>query len=280
MSGAGNDFILFDKRFNPSLTLNSKNIVNLCDRRNGIGADGILVIDDIPDHDFSLEYYNSDGSTGTLCGNGSRCALRYASLSGRLKSGMASFLSNNIVYTGQIIDVDTVKFNLSAPKDIKLNFLISLNEHTVKASFANTGSPHVVIQTEDILSSPNDPQSGFKSINDVPVISLGRAIRNLPDFAPGGTNVNFIQINGSELLIRTYERGVEDETLACGTGSVAGALIVFLNYNIKPPVSLITRSGAKLIVDFQTEDAQLKNVSLSGPAEVTFTGEFYSNLYF
>lgn len=280
MSGAGNDFILFDRKFNPDLKLTPEAIKKLCDRRRAIGADGVLVVDDLKDYSFTLEYYNSDGSTGTLCGNGSRCAIKYAYLSGRLKGGKACFLSGNQVYTGEILDGEKVKFNLGIPGGFKLNFKIKAAGQLLNASFVNTGSPHVVIKIQDILKDPQNPGSFYRDINEVPVVALGREIRYSKDFAPTGTNVNFISYSGDKLFIRTYERGVEDETLACGTGSSASAVISSINDKIDSPVTLITRGGDELVVGFNVQGLHIKDLSLSGPAEVTFTGEFYSDLYF
>jgi len=278
MSGAGNDFILFDKKFDPSLLLLPEDIRAVCARRTGIGADGVLVIDDHQGYNFSMEYFNADGSTGSLCGNGARCAIRYAHLMGRDDQNFVKFISNGLEYKGEILDPVNIKFYLNEPYDLNLKMNLKGPGQTIPASFINTGSPHAVILINDIRKDAEN--SFYTDIQEVPVFELGRMIRYLDDFKPGGTNVNFIQLMGSKVLIRTYERGVEDETLACGTGSTAAALIANLRYDLKPPVKLVTQSGDELIVDFQQVDKRFRNVSLSGPAEVTFTGEFYSNKYF
>jgi diaminopimelate epimerase len=282
MSGAGNDFILLDKKINPSFELVPDVVGKLCHRRTGIGADGILVIGDHPDYDFTMEYYNSDGSTGTLCGNGARCALWYAQISGRLKNGpLARFLSSDVVYSGEILAENRVKFNLANPKDFRFNFDLVACEQYALASYVHTGSPHVVVNIQQIFEDIKRKDPLYKEISKLPVYDLGREIRYLPEFAPGGTNVNFIDIKDGIVHIRTYERGVEDETLACGTGSVASALICYFNYGLKPPVNLITKNGSQLVVNFEVdENKDVKNVSLSGPAEVTFSGEFFQTMYF
>ncbi|HVO73004.1 MAG TPA: hypothetical protein VMT35_03210, partial [Ignavibacteriaceae bacterium] len=139
-----------------------------------------------------------------------------------------------------------------------------------------TGSPHVVIKLPEIFKNTHQTVD----INDVPVFNLGREIRYLNDFAPDGANVNFIQYKDSKILIRTYERGVEDETLACGTGNAASAIIASLTDNINPPVSLITKGGDELIVNFKKDGQKITNVSLTGPAKVIFTGEILVNNFF
>jgi len=279
MSGAGNDFIMFDRKNNPGLTLNSSLIKKLCDRRNGIGADGIITISDNGKHDFVMEYFNADGSTGSLCGNGSRCAIKFAHLTGRTKDKSVSFLSNNKVYNGKIINEEKIKFYLNEPEDLKLNFNISAFGQSIKINFINTGSPHVVIDIKNILKKPEEFHSGFTDLNEVPVIEIGSEIRYLSEFAPEGTNVNFIMIDKGKVAIRTYERGVENETYSCGTGSAASAIIASLKYGIKPPVTLLTRGGEELIVDFERRENKIENLSLTGPAKVVFTGEISETVF-
>ena len=277
MSGAGNDFILIYKDSHPDLVLSNDLVSNLCNRHNGIGADGIITVSGSNDYDFVMEYFNADGSTGSLCGNGARCALTYAAKVFRL-SNEVRFLSNGTEYRGEILD-NSVRFYFNEPRDLKRNFKVKASGQLITADYINTGSPHVVIHINEILKDPDKSASRYTDINEVPVYSIGREIRYLSEFAPGGTNVNFIDIRDGKLRIRTYERGVEDETLACGTGSAAAALISFYRKEIMPPVSLITYGGDELIVDFKFEDKTIKGLSLNGPVKTTFTGEFLLNKY-
>ncbi len=280
LNGAGNDFILFDLNYNPDLVINPAIIAQLCNRRTGIGADGILVISNMEGYDFAMDYYNADGSTGTLCGNGARCAIKYAYLSGKLKNGEARFFSSGKDYTGLVINDQLIRFNLHEPKEFKSNLIFDEVKQIKTADFINTGSPHVVVKIDEIPLKDSDSEKFYEDLNDVPVFELGRAVRYSSALYPEGANVNFIQIKDNKILIRTYERGVEDETFACGTGSVAAALICFYKGYLKPPVTLITKSKEQLIVDFTFGENKITNLSLTGPAEVTFTGEFYSSLYF
>ena len=211
MSGAGNDFVVVDKRNNGNLTIDKKLVQKVCDRRNGIGADGLITIEDSTDYDFLMNYYNADGSTGSLCANGARCAILFASESGRLKDNKAEFISNDVVYKGEVISDSGIRFYLNPPKKIKYNFKIKVGGKLLNAHFADTGSPHVIIDVRE--------SEGFlTSLDEMPVEALGREIRYLSEFEPAGTNVNFIDVKDGVIRIRTYERGVETETLACGTG--------------------------------------------------------------
>ena len=275
-SGAGNDFILFDRRENDGLEITPKLVSKLCERRKGIGADGVLAIEDSTDVDFNMQYFNADGSTGALCGNGARCAIKYAHLSGRLTDGNAVFTCNSKEYSGQVLEGDIVKFILYPPNKIKTGFRTKAYDQLIEAGYVDIDAPHVVININEILEHTSDPFSGFKDLNKIPVLRIGKEIRFSDDFAPEGTNVNFIKVENNSIFIRTYERGVEDETFACGTGSVSSAIIAYKNFNIKPPFEIIARSGDKLTVDFDTNGEEIKNLSLTGPAVITFVGEFYS----
>ncbi len=272
MSGAGNDFIFIEKNQNLAFNLFPERINKLCNRRNGIGADGLIFIEDMPGYDYKMTYFNADGSTGSLCGNGARCSIWFAQLSDRLKGGKAKFISNDIEYSGEVVSDECVKFNLNPPKKIKYNFKIKAYNQMITSHFADTGSPHVVIKISDILKNAADPKSNFRNILEVPVFNLGKEIRYGSDFKPEGTNVNFIDIMDDVIHIRTYERGVEDETLACGTGSVAAALICFITDNLKPPIKLKTFGGDVLTVNFEVENQKVKNLSLTGPAKIIFKG--------
>ena len=273
LSGAGNDFILIDKKINPEIELSPQIIDKLCKRHTGIGADGVLLISDLEGHAFEMKYFNADGSTGSLCANGARCAIRYGNVSGRLALDKIKFIANGIEYTGQVLENSQIKFFLNHPKKMKQNFKIKAANQLIPASYVHTGSPHIVIKINDVLKNPADVNSFYNEINDFPVFELGREIRYHKDFAPEGTNVNFVQFNNGEINIRSYERGVEEETLACGTGSVAAALIAFVQNNFNPPIKIHPRSGDELTVDFKIEGQKVQELSLTGPAEIIFNGE-------
>ena len=273
MNGAGNDFIVIDKNKNKGISLKQKQISSLCNRRIGIGADGVIFISNSKDSDFLMEYFNADGSLGSLCGNGARCAIQFASDSNRLKNGKAVFQANHEVFNGEVEKNGIVRFELKPPARVKLNFRIKAASQLIKSHFADTGSPHVVIEIEDVLALPKDLNSRYRNIENFPVLEIGKEIRYHKDFSPNGVNVNFIQIKNDEILIRTYERGVENETLACGTGSVAAAIVANAHKNLKPPIKLKTWGGDVLVVNFQRLGDKFEKVSLTGPVKTVFNGE-------
>jgi diaminopimelate epimerase len=266
MSGAGNDFVVIDKKQNQSLAIDDKFVQMICDRRKGIGADGLITIEDSNDYNFIMNYYNADGSTGSLCANGARCAIRFAHTSGRLNKTGAYFLSNGEKYKGEVKSDSEITFYLNAPKKIKNNFKVKAGGKLLNAHYADTGSPHVIIDIEENGGT-------FSVLDDLPVENLGREIRYLNEFAPDGANVNFVNVKNGVLYIRTYERGVEAETLACGTGSVAAALICYVNHKLLLPIEIIPKSKEKLFVNFDVENSKVINLSLTGPAKIVFTGE-------
>ena len=277
MSGAGNDFILIDKDSHQDFVLSNDLLRKLCERHTGIGADGIITISGSKNYDFEMEYFNADGSTGSLCGNGARCAISFAAP----KLGLGKkvrFLSNGKEYTGEILGRN-IRFYFNEPGNLKMNLKLKAAGQHINADFIDTGSPHIVIRMRDIVKNPAEMSSSYSDIDELPVYLIGKEIRYLPEFAPGGTNVNFIDIDNNNLFIRTYERGVENETLSCGTGSAASALISFFKYGIQPPVKLITHGGDELIVDFKFEDKKIKELSLTGPVKISFTGEFLLNKF-
>jgi diaminopimelate epimerase len=272
LNGAGNDFILFDKKVNPEVELTPQVIKRLANRQAGIGADGILLITDIDGYAFGMNYFNADGSTGSLCGNGARCAILYGKESGRLGEDKFKFICNGVEYSGTVLDTGLVRLNLNQPSNLKCNFKIKAADQLINASYINTGAPHIVINIGDVLRNYSDHNSFYNDLDSFPVKELGKEIRYHKDFSPEGTNVNLIKIEDGVIKIRSYERGVEDETLSCGTGSVASAIISYLNYNLKPPIKLLSRGGFNLVVDFKVENQKMLDLSLTGPAEITFKG--------
>jgi diaminopimelate epimerase len=279
MSGAGNDFIVINKDLFPEFVPNGSAIKKLCNRRNGIGADGLITIaGSTGQFDFLMRYYNSDGTTGSLCGNGARCAIRFAQFTKITDNKFVRFLSNDKEYSGNILAEGKTKVNFNTPAKIILNNTIKVADQLVNSSFIDTGSPHVIINIEDVLKDPADKSSNYSDLTTFPVFNLGKEIRY--DFSPEGTNVNFIKIIGNKVHIRTYERGVEDETLSCGTGATASALAAHFHYNMNSPVSLVTKGKDILTVDFSANGQIITGLSLTGPVKIVFTGEFLYSAFF
>jgi len=258
MSGSGNDFILIDNRGGRVRQEASADFVTaVCRRKLSIGADGVIFIENARKADFRWRFYNSDGSLAEMCGNGARCAARFAWLKG-IAGRRSRFETLAGTISAQVVG-DRVRVKLTDPTDIAKDVAVDTGQERFVVDSLNTGVPHVVVAVGDIES--------------VDVVSLGRAIRNHERFAPAGTNVNFVSIRpDGRMDIRTYERGVENETLACGTGAVAAALSAHLRGAARPPVTLVPRGGAELTVFFEPYENGFRNVLLEGDARVVYEG--------
>jgi diaminopimelate epimerase len=257
MNGAGNDFILVDNRAG-DIQLNRSQITRLCDRHRGIGADGILLLEKASKcADFRMRYFNADGGEAEMCGNGARCFARFANKVAEAGDNI-SFETQAGVISAELVG-DLVKLQMTEPTDLRLDIRLPVANDKKTVHFINSGVPHVVIRVSQT--------------DDVDVLREGSAIRHHKTFLPKGTNVNFIEKRGpKKIAVRTYERGVEDETLACGTGVVASALIFATTENTNGPITVIARGGDELQVGFEKSDKQFRNVTLTGPAEFVFEG--------
>jgi diaminopimelate epimerase len=264
---SGNDFILLDSRNNKG-GLNLKEISRkLCDRKLGIGADGLLVLEKSKKANVKMRIFNPDGSEAEMCGNGARCAVYF--ITHKSGAGRRITVETKAGLLKAEAHQDNIKVNMTEPKNIKLDSVIRINNHPLRINFINTGVPHAVILCD-----------GLEKID---VHRLGRLIRYHKAFQPKGTNVDFIEPNGlNGIKIRTYERGVEQETLACGTGSVAAAIIYSLKLInaglIKKDaisVKVDTASGEILKVNFQIMNKKIGNVWLKGKANIICQGVCY-----
>jgi diaminopimelate epimerase len=265
MNGAGNDFIIVDNR-DLSLTkaLDTDTIAALCDRHRGIGADGLLAVEPAKKGaDFRFRYYNADGGEAEMCGNGARCFGRFTAHLGEIVLNKVTFETIAGTLAAEMIG-DDVRIAMSEPKDLKLNTEAKVPGLDVPLHFVNTGVPHVVAFLESA-----------DALDDFDVFNFGTAIRNHAAFAPAGTNANFAAVLApGHISIRTFERGVEDETLACGTGMVASALIHHLLTGAPSPIKVDVEGGDTLEIGFEkTGDQSFKNVTLTGPADFVFEGE-------
>ena len=258
MNGAGNDFVLFDNRAQ-NIKLSRAQVVRVCDRHRGVGADGVMLL--IPcaskKADWAWEFYNSDGSTGEMCGNGARCFARFV----RQKTGMNrdfTFETEAGIVTA-VFQGDRVTVNLTHPVDLRLNQELALSSGRQVIHSLNTGVPHAVLFVADA--------------DRAMVRELGPEVRRHAHFSPKGTNVNFVQVLGpNHIRVRTFERGVEGETLACGTGVAASALIASRVHKFASPVKVQVQGGDALEVSFADQNGGFSDVRLSGPAEFVFEG--------
>jgi len=257
MNGAGNDFVMIDNR-DGKVRLQPEQIVRICDRHRGVGADGILLLEKGSNGaDFRMRYYNRDGGEAEMCGNGARCFARFANKIANAPAKI-SFQTPAGLIRGEL-NGELVTLQMSEPRDLQLGIDLTVNATKEQVDFVNSGVPHVVVPVS--------------KVEEVDVRKRGQGLRRHERFSPAGANVNFIQKTGpKKILVRTYERGVEDETLACGTGVVASALIFAASEKVDGPIGVTVRSGSVLSVDFKRAGDKLTNVTLTGPAEFAFEG--------
>ncbi len=256
MNGAGNDFVMVDNRDGES-SLTQEQIAELCDRHRGIGADGLIAVEGSTEMP-RMRYYNADGGEAEMCGNGARCFARFAAKLTGQSEGTLSFLTMAGPIGADLLG-DRVRISMSTPHSLQLAHSLNLLGKDYEVHSLNTGVPHAVVFVEELETTP--------------VFEAGRALRRHQRFAPAGTNANFVEVLApGSLAIRTYERGVEDETLACGTGVTAAALIHHLLTNTPSPIQVRVRGGETLEVGFKVENGHFLNVTLSGPADFVFKG--------
>ena len=245
--GAGNDFIIVQER-DIAFPLSRKQISFLCDRRFGIGADGLMIIKNSDRYDFEMNYYNSDGLEGTMCGNGGRCIALFANKH-KIAGKDIVFMAIDGEHTAQIVDDQII---------LSMNDVSEIYKYN-DGYFLNTGSPHFI--------------KFVKNIENIDVFSEGLEISNDKRFAPERTNVNFIDFFDSQTRIATFERGVENETLACGTGTVAAAITIhFAKKSNKNTIDILAKGG-KLAVSFDLSEKTYTNIKLKGPAAFVFKGD-------
>jgi diaminopimelate epimerase len=264
MSGSGNDFILIDNREGIAPVDDMSHFAEcICRRKISVGADGLILVERSDKVDFKWNFFNSDGSLAEMCGNGARCVARYAYMNGIAPESMGFETIAGIIQAHVL--KDQVKIKMTDPQDLLIDADLDWDAQTVTFSSVNTGVPHVVIDVDDIES--------------VDVVGIGRQIRHHAAFAPAGTNVNFLGIQSAFAAVRTYERGVEDETLACGTGIVASALVLAEKRGAKSPVTLQTRSGSLLNVYFSKSGDRYTDLYLEGDARIIYEGRLMSDAW-
>lgn len=265
MSGSGNDFIIVDNRNNIVNEKDlSKFIENVCRRRMSVGADGLIFVENSDSLDFKWRFFNSDGNVAEMCGNGARCVARFAFLKKIAESEM-SFETEAGPISARVTK-DRVKIKVPNPSGLETDYQIELENGPLLINSINTGVPHVVVEVD--------------SFENVDIVTLGRELRFHKKFAPVGTNVNFVcrQEDGT-LAIRTYERGVEDETLACGTGSIACAIVMAYKFRKKSPIKFLTRSGGYLTIHFKEKEAEFYDIQLEGDARIIYKGELWGDAW-
>ncbi len=269
MSGCGNDFIIIDNR---KKVVDENNlpdfIANVCRRKMSVGANGLILVENSETVDFKWQFFNSDGSRAEMCGNGARCVARFAYIN-RIAGTDMAFETDAGIISAKVIN-DRVKIKMTDPEGLETDYKIELEKGPISVSSINTGVPHVVTELDNI--------------DNAEIVTLGREIRFHKHFAPAGANVNFISSvnhkdfeNTGNLVIRTYERGVEDETLACGTGAVASAIVIAYKYRIKSPINFTARSGGILTIHYNEKQGQFYDIFLEGDARIIYKGELWED---
>jgi diaminopimelate epimerase len=270
MTGSGNDFILIDNR-SPRIEgdrAQRELARKACRSKLSVGADGLILIEDDPEVDFRWKFYNADGSEAEMCGNGARCAARFVFLTGIVPRPAMAFRTLAGIIDAEIRG-ERVKIRTTAPHGLEDNLILQGANRDFSLDFVNTGVPHAVHFLE----------SG-EMLEQADVFNWGRALRYHPRFQPAGTNVNFVHLRDTHhLTIRTYERGVEGETLACGTGSIASALVAAARGWAESPVDVLTRSGETLTIYFthtrNKGEGSFSDVCLEGDARVVYEAELW-----
>lgn len=257
MNGAGNDFILIDNRRGEIGAAAAELARRVCHRRLAVGADGLILIENSQTADFAWRFFNNDGSLAEMCGNGARCAARFAHLNGIAGPKMRfETLAGTILAE---MRQDEVAIRITPPKLVAADLALPVSGGIVTVDRIDTGVPHAVAFVDDPAA--------------VDVVALGREIRFHPHFAPAGTNVNFAAVKAHGVLaLRTYERGVEDETLACGTGATAAALAAARRFGWTAPVFVDTASGRRLTISFTVDGDEFRDPWLQGDARLACSG--------
>jgi len=248
MHGAGNDFVMIDDRDGRFPVEDYQRVAAMACRPSGIGCEGVILVQRSETHDFKMRFFNPDGTEADLCGNGARCVAAFARSIGAAKSGKMKFETAAGEIAAEIIDETTVKIAMPDPKDFGDDFVVA-------------GVPHKIVVVENLIKTDVEGE--------------GRRIRMSDEFAPAGTNVDFVVYRQpNRVSIRTYERGVEGETGACGTGSVSAAVIGVKDYGLAFPVHVKTAKGYELIIDGEFNGETFENVTLTGPVKKVFEGKF------
>ncbi len=264
LNGSGNDFLLVDNRNGVMKGIDLPRFAGkVCDRSRSVGADGIIFLERSRRADFRWNFFNADGSVAEMCGNGGRCAARYASerrITGRTMAfeTLAGLIRAEV--TGR-----RVKLQMTAPGSLAVDRTLTLRGKRLRYSFLDTGVPHVV------LFVPH--------IERIDLVGIGRGIRRHRAFAPRGTNVNFVQVRNGTVWARTYERGVEGETLACGTGAVACGILSAVHGFARPPVTVRTRGGEELLIHFDPGKKDFGDVYLEGDTSWSCDGVLTEEAY-
>jgi diaminopimelate epimerase len=271
MTGTGNDFIVIDNRKNLVDADHCHDFVRrACRHKLSVGADGVILIENDPEVDFKWRFFNADASEAEMCGNGARCAARFAYLTGIVDKPRMAFRTLAGIIKAELLD-KKVKVQMTSPHSLRMDLNVEANGRSFDLDFVNTGVPHAVCFLADA-----------GALGSMDVARWGHALRFHPDFQPSGTNVNFVCVEDEHhIMVRTYERGVEGETLACGTGAIASSLIAAARDRVVSPVGVRTRGGESLTIYFQAARGhsvgiRFEEVCLEGEARIAYEADLWN----
>ncbi|MCX7833018.1 MAG: diaminopimelate epimerase [Ignavibacteria bacterium] len=264
-SGAGNDFIIINN-LEDNIKNHSELTVELCSKEKH-RFDGVIFLEHSNFADFKMNYFNRDGTGNALCGNGLRCTVQYIADNNLTNKKILLIEAVSKIFKAEIIDNNLIAVQFPPPKQIKLNFKLRVQFkewwQMINASYVDVGSPHGIVFIDDI------EKPIVKNISEVDIENWGRNIRMHQEFMPEGVNAQFVQIlskEKNEIALRSFERGVEAETLACGTGALSSAIVCYLTRGLFPPIKIHTASQNILTVNFEVVNSNIKNLTLTGPA--------------
>jgi len=265
-SGAGNTFVMVNN-LDGKIINRGDTVLDLMSRKENNNFDGVIFLEDSSIADFHMNYFNRDGTGNALCGNGLRCTARYIRDNGISDKKIILFEAVKKIYNTDFTDDGQISVGFPPPAKLKLKFKLKVHFiewwQLLTASYADVGSPHLIVFIDDI------EKPAVKSLEEIPLDDWGRNLRMHKDLMPEGANVNFVKVVSAqrgEIVIRSFERGVEAETLACGTGALSSAIISYALRGVKTPVKVLTKSGEYLTVNFDVIENQIRNISLSGNA--------------
>jgi diaminopimelate epimerase len=267
MTGSGNDFIVIDNRTQRINADHCQDLVrSACRRKLSVGADGLILIENDDEVDFKWRFFNADGSEAEMCGNGGRCAVRFVHLRGIVQKQQMDFRTLAGIIHAEMRG-DRVKLRMTSPQGMETHLCLEVDGKTFSLHFVNTGVPHAVTFLDDEAV-----------LEKIEVFRYGRSLRFHPRFQPEGTNANFAYIRDDHFMrVRTYERGVEEETLACGTGCIAAALVAAGLKRVSSPVQVLTQGDEILIISFkQRGSLHFSDVHMEGDAKVVYSAELWN----
>ncbi|MBS1494271.1 MAG: diaminopimelate epimerase [Bacteroidetes bacterium] len=263
-TGAGNNFIMINN-LDLKISNNEHIVTDLCSKPENQDVDGVIFVETTMKADLKMNYYNRDGSSGSLCGNGLRCTVKYSLDEKLIKKTKLTVEAVDKIYNCEVVDEKNIKVEMPDPAIINPSIKLKVNFdewwEELECAYVDCGSPHIVVFIDDIQKPV------VNNLDEVNIDEWGRNIRMHRDLMPEGANVNFVKVvNENEIHARTFERGVERETLSSGTGSISNAIISYIKRNVNTPVKVLPKYGEYITINFSEDNGRITNLSMTGPA--------------